>query len=232
MPKIFGKPKTRRDNTHLKPAPYAETASVRSGASDDYYKPVAPSQFSDAELRQLEQRDSKIKQRIRILRLVSRVLAFITSGATVAPLTYTLVKYLQTRNLYYVVDGVRRTAWASGTIPYYSYEYFGVSAVSFLFSTVVLLSYCCGTKRANSTASLDGYWHVILTVAHIVMWIGSIAIYRYGKEAVNGRFTDLWGWTCSSSADQIQSQIPDINYSTMCTTQVRLTSIRRRLTKR
>ncbi len=101
----------------LKPIPYVHATpapSIYSTTSD--YKPVAPSPYTDAELRALEAKDAAVKRRVRVLRIVSRTLATILSAATVAPLVMTLVKFLQTRNQYFVVDGVERTAWASDTV--------------------------------------------------------------------------------------------------------------------
>jgi hypothetical protein len=31
-------------------------------------------------------------------------------------------------------------------------------------------------------------------VGHVLIWIVGVAIYRYGKQPVGGRFRDLWGW--------------------------------------
>ena len=53
------------------------------------------------------------------------------------------------------------------------------------------------------------------------MWIASVAIYRYGKEPdVEGKFKDLWGWTCSPAAREIQDQITNVDFDTYCNIQV------------
>ena len=205
---------------HLKPTGYVETSSIHSGLDDNYYKPVATSPYTDAEVRLLESRDGKLKYRIRVLKIVSRILATILSAATVAPLAITLVKFFRTRNQYFSVDGQERTAWAIGSIPIYTYVYFGVSTVSFLFNAAILISYLRGVREANKTAKVAGVWSTVILVAHVLMWIGSVAYYRYGKHSIDGNFKDLWGWTCSSAADEIQPQVPNINFAKYCEIQV------------
>jgi hypothetical protein len=216
---------------HLKPAPYAQTTSVPYGQSSpapsiystsasSNYKPIAPSPYTDAELYALESKDKDIKKRIRTLRIISRALAVLLSAATLTPLTITLVKFFQTRNQTMVVDGEERTAWASGTIAWYTYMYFGISLVSFILNTVIMISYCRGVKGANQAAKYASWWTYIVLGGHVVVWAVSVGIYRSGKEPVNGSFKDLWGWTCSAAADDIQSQITNINFKQYCTIQV------------
>ena len=183
------------DQYNLKPVGYADTTSL-AGYSDGSYRPVSSQSFPYAggeELERVSTQDQTIKSRIRILRIVSRVLAVIVSGATLAPLAMTLIKFFETRNQTITVDGEQRTAWASGTIAWYTYLYFGVSTVSFILNAAILISYCWGTKKANKASTYSGVWSGILMVGHIVVWAISIAIYRYGKAPKDGRFTDLWG---------------------------------------
>ena len=163
----------------------------------------------------------KLKYRIRLLRVISRVISVIVSGATVAPLAMTLIKFFQTRNQELTVDGEQRTAWASGTIAWYTYLYFSVSTVSFILQSAILIAYCVGgVKKANKASTFSGIWTGVLMVFHIMIWAISIGIYRYGKIPKDGRFRDLWGWTCSAAASEIQSQVTNINYSEYCTAQV------------
>lgn len=203
----------------LKPTSNVETASIQSG-----YAP-----YPDLELQRLETRDAKIKKRIRILRVVSRVLTFLLSAATMCALAMVLYKYLQTRNEYFMVDGEERTAWADGTIAWYTYLYFGISTLSFILDTAILIGYCRSVKTANTAATVAGFWAGLLLVSHIAVWIASLAIYRYGREPVDGKFKDLWGWTCSSSASEIQSEITNIDFEKYCHVQVSKINEARRL---
>ncbi|KAK3697625.1 hypothetical protein LTR37_017363 [Vermiconidia calcicola] len=183
------------------------------------YRPVAPLPASDAKLVRLEARDAKLKQRIRQLRLISRSLAVFLSAATVVPLAMTLVKFFQTRDPYFSVDGEQRTAWAAETHTWYTYMYFGIALVSCVVDTLVLVFYCRGVKSANAVSQVAGYWSGALFVGHVVVWTISVAIYRYGKELVDGSFQNLWGWTCSTAAEELQSQLTNVNFSKYCTVQ-------------
>ena len=206
------------NNNYLKPSVYAETTSINS--QDSSYQPVAPDGYSDYDLHRVETQDAKLKQSIRTLRIVSRVLAVILSAAIVVPLSITLAKYFETRNTWYTIDGVRRTAWAEGTITAYTYIYFGVSAVSLILNSLVLIAYCSSVRQANRTSSIASVWAGLIMASHFVIWSASIAVYRYGAEPVNGKFKDLWGWTCSTAANDIQGAVTDIDFSKYCTIQV------------
>ncbi|KAK3049600.1 hypothetical protein LTR09_009021 [Extremus antarcticus] len=222
---------TANNNVHLKLIPYTQTRPANPGASDSYYNtannytynPVAPSPqphgYPDHELTRIQTADTKIKSRIRLLRLISRSLAVLLSAATLAPLAMTLIKFFQTRNEEMIVDGVSRTAWASGTIAWYTYMYFGISTVSFLLNAAIMISYCRGTKQANTTAQYAGYWSALIMGAHVVVWAISVGVYRYGKEPVDGKFRDLWGWSCSEAANAIQEQVTNVNFEQYCSIQ-------------
>ena len=201
---------------NLKPVNYAETASL-TGSNNNYY---AQPYTDGANLQRLSTQDETLKYRIRVLRMVSRAIAVLVSAATLAPLTMTVIKFLQTKDQIITVDGEQRTAWAAGTVSWYTFLYFGVSAVTFILNAVILASYCWGVKKANKASTFASVWSGVILVTHVVIWAVAVAIYRYGKVPKDGRSTDLWGWTCSTAADEIQSQVPNLDYSKYCTAQV------------
>lgn len=100
----------------MKPLYLSSAIAMNSRHSDGCYIPLPADSVQDWELRSLEDRDSQLKSHIRVLRVVARVLGTICSVATLVPLVMTIVKFLQTKDIYYEVNGVRRTAWAAGTI--------------------------------------------------------------------------------------------------------------------
>lgn len=201
----------------LKPLPQATTTSTPAGTSASY-TPIDPNSA-------LARLDAKHKRRIRVLKALSRILATLLSLATFIPLAMTLIKFFQTRNETMVVDGEERTAWASGTVTWYTYLYFGVASISLLLNAGVLASYCCcgGHRGAEKVARFEGWWANLQRGLEVLVWVASVAIYRYGKEPdVEGKFKDLWGWTCSPAAEAIQAQITNVDFAKYCTVQVSL----------
>jgi ABC-type glycerol-3-phosphate transport system permease component len=188
-------------NAHLKPMPNAQVYAY-SGASyttQDPYKPVASDPYQSDAFTIQQATDDRLKYRIRILKLISRVVALILSVTTLAPLAMTLAKFFSTKDTLFVVDGQQRTAWAHDSITWYTYMYFGVSLVSFVFNLVIVAAYWRGIKKANNVASVASWWSTTVLVGHVLVWIVSATLYRYGKEPVNEKFRDLWGWCVYST---------------------------------
>jgi len=208
---------------HLKPIPQASAYSLPPHTSATAYVPIpvptAP-YYATTTPSQHDLADAKLKHRIRLLRFAHRALSALLSLATLTPLTITLAKFYATKDTYFSVDGVDRTAWASGTITWYTYLLFATALISFLTDLAVVLSYCCGgAARANKVSHMGGWWTKASWVGEIVIWIVSVAIYRYGKEAVDGKFRDLWGWTCSPAAKAIQARVHDLDFDQYCAIQ-------------
>ena len=164
--------------------------------------------------------DQSLKRWVRILKLITRLLNTALSAATLVPLLMTIVKFEQTKGVYFEVDGLQRTAWARDPITGYTFMYAGVSGVSFLLNFAVLVAYCCGVQAANRTHKLVDVWTWLQYGTMVVVWCASTALYRYGKEPVDGKFRDLWGWTCSNTAQQLQDQLTSVDFARYCTVQV------------
>lgn len=132
----------------------------------------------------------------------------------------------ETRDQTLTVDGAYRTAWAADTITWYTYLYFGVATVTLILNAAILASYCCcgrgdGVRAANAAARVEGWWATLQHVAELCVWIASVAIYRYGREPdAEGKFRDLWGWTCSAAAEDIQAQVTNVDFGMYCQVQV------------
>ncbi|KAF7191475.1 hypothetical protein HII31_06977 [Pseudocercospora fuligena] len=97
--------------------------------------------------------------------------------------------------------------------------YFSISAISFILNSIILLSYIRSVKTANSFSTYTSIWTWTITLSHLGIWIASVIIYRYGREPVNGKFRDLWGWTCSSTAKELQDALTSVNFDKYCTIQ-------------
>lgn len=184
----------RPQNAYSKPALQAQTYHYPATIEDNSYGPVASDEFLVGEQDQAQAADQRLKQRIRVLKLISRVVALVMSVVTLVPLAMTLAKFLLTKDEYFTVDGKERTAWAADSITWYTYMYFGVSLVSCLFNLAIVVAYWRGIKQANNVASIASWWSNTVLAGHVVIWVVGAALYRYGKNPVDGKFRDLWGW--------------------------------------
>jgi len=176
----------------LGPIPNYEAASIRSGLDpdldQDHYQPLTPYAITDARLQQIEAHDRRVKLWIRILTFLERVLSLVLSIPTLIPLVMTLVKFFQTKDIYYTVDGTQRTAWAENSITLYTYLYAAVAGISSLFNAAIILAYIVGVRRANAVEAVASKWEYLVQGSQIVVWAVSAGIYRYGREPVDGKF--------------------------------------------
>ncbi|KAI7212236.1 hypothetical protein KC333_g7237 [Hortaea werneckii] len=203
-------------NIRLEPIPSYETASVQSGLNHDHYQPLTPYAIPDAELQRIEARDRRVKLWIRTLKFLERILSLILSILTLIPLVMTLVKFFHTRDIYFTVDGTQRTAWAQDSRVWYTYLYMAVAGISCLFNTAIMLAYTTSVRRANAVGDVASRWEYLVQGLQIVVWAVSAGIYRYGREPVDGKFRDLWGWTCSQDAAALQAVVDDVDFEKYC----------------
>ncbi|KAK4497056.1 hypothetical protein PRZ48_011505 [Zasmidium cellare] len=180
------------DSHHLKPMHLSSirnhsSASLTSTFSaNDYHHETYHAVPHSEEIRGLNnhnKRDSALKSHIRLLRLISRLLATLLSLATLIPLLITLTKFLQTRHVHFTVNGKQRTAWANDSLPWYTYMYTAIAAVSFLLNLVVVISYWKGVRSANKAAEVGSWWTWGVVGSHVVTWGVAAGVYRYGKSS-------------------------------------------------
>jgi hypothetical protein len=165
--------------------------SLRPGTTSDTCKPVTTGQADYQEIQLLEIADLHLKHRIRVLKLVSRVVALALSLTTLIPLAMTVVKFLSTKDTYFTINGMVRTAWAHDSITWYTYMYFTVSLISFVFDLGVVVTYWCGTEKANEAASIASWWTATLMASYLSLWIVSTALYRHSRVPLRGISRDL-----------------------------------------
>ena len=118
---------------------------------------------------------------------------------------------------------VTRNAWALETSTWPTYMYFGVASGSLVLNSITLAFYLRGVTHANraNAVATAFTWAVILS--NVIVWAVSTAFYKYGKD-LHGKPNDLWGWSCSAAAQEIQDIfVKEVNFSRYCTVQVSLT---------
>ncbi|KAF2500606.1 hypothetical protein BU16DRAFT_523389 [Lophium mytilinum] len=183
-------------------------------------------QVIEIEKAKLKKREDQVlKARIRRLRLISRILAFLVSIAVFIPITLTLHKFLTTKDTFREAPGkdgstVNRTPWAKDSKTWPTYMYFAVAAIALVLNMVILVSYKFGTKNANRAASVSTFFTWLVMIGNLVVWSIAASLYRTEKNK-NGKSNDLWGWTCSAAAREIQHVFhDDVNFDKFCKTQV------------
>lgn len=166
-----------------------------------------------------------LKARIRRLRVISRVLAFLISIAVFIPITLTLHKFLTTQNTYHDVAGpdgstTRRTAWAKDSKVWPTWMYFLIAGVSLLLNFVILFSYKFGIETANKAAMVATTFTWVVMLGNLVVWSVAASLYRTEKDK-DGKSNDLWGWTCSAAARAIQKEFAkEVDFDRFCSVQV------------
>jgi hypothetical protein len=165
-----------------------------------------------------------LKSRIRRFRILSRVLSFLISIGVLTPITMTLVKFLQTQNIYRTIalpDGstTYRTAWAHSSRTWPTYSYFGVALLSTVLNFATIFSYKFGVGRANTASYIASVFSWVDMLGNLGVWIAAAVVYRKEKDK-HGKSNDLWGWTCSTAAQVIQRDFAEeVNFNTYCNIQ-------------
>lgn len=92
----------------------------------------------------------------------------------------------------------------------------GIAAVTFVMNLITLGSYICGVEAANKSASATSAVGVVLLVVHVVAWAVAAGLFRMAETG-----NDLWGYSCSSAADEVQAQVQSyLNFNKLCSYQV------------
>ncbi|EAT78137.1 hypothetical protein SNOG_14597 [Parastagonospora nodorum SN15] len=167
--------------------------------------------------------DAILKARIRRLRVISRVLAFLISVGVLIPITMTLAKYLGTKDTFRTIvqDGqtIERTAWAKNTRAWPTWMYFAIAALSALLNFGTVFSYRFGVETANAANYVTSAFSWIVILGNFVVWSVAAGMYR-GEKDKDGKSNDLWGWTCSAGARAIQKEFAgDVNFDRFCNVQ-------------
>ncbi|KAF2197481.1 hypothetical protein GQ43DRAFT_380910, partial [Delitschia confertaspora ATCC 74209] len=167
----------------------------------------------------------RLKTNIRRLRIISRVISFLISTSAFVPIALTLHKFLSTCNVSRTLtnsDGktVNRTAWANGSKAWPTYFYFTIALIGVVLQFSILLSYLCSVARANKAAIISDVFSWAVMIRDLAVWAVATAIYRREK-GLHGKNKDLWGWTCSSAARDIQEVFAkEVDFNSYCNIQI------------
>jgi hypothetical protein len=138
----------------------------------------------------------------------------------------TVSKFLHTKDIFREVTGadgvtINRTAWALDSKEWPTYMYFAIAAISLILNLLIMLAYLRDIRAANRAATIASAFTLLVNLGNVIVWLVSVVVYRYEKDT-NGVSNDLWGWTCSSAAEDIQEAFSDvIQFNSYCNIQVR-----------
>ncbi|KAF3005081.1 hypothetical protein E8E13_009729 [Curvularia kusanoi] len=164
--------------TPLKPLHFAQQIGYQ-------HNPSSLEKHDDLQDALLE--DAHLKSRIRKFRVLSRILSTAISIGVLAPITMTVIKFLQTRNTYRTIqhpDGTTttRTAWAHDSKVWPTYSYFGVALMSTILNFATIFSYRSGVRRANSVSYVTSLFSWAVMLANVVVWSVAAGVYRNEKD--------------------------------------------------
>ncbi|PVH87620.1 hypothetical protein DL98DRAFT_251731 [Cadophora sp. DSE1049] len=156
----------------------------------------------------LSEQDKKLKNRIRYLRLLSRLAGTAIALTTLSQEGQTIHSFLTTQ------DTIRggRGPWAKQTELWSSIMMFALSLITALLGFGIIIAYFFSIKAANTVAGIQGGIGMAVDITHLAIWIAVAVAYRVAK---NGK--DLWGWACSPVAQNIQPNFEGIvNFKNVC----------------
>ena len=145
-----------------------------------------------------------MKQRIRYFKFFLRVFTLALAIYSLVTMAYTLKRFIATRNYKVIIRNsaghvLVRGPWFKETKLWPTLLLATTSSLSLLLNLVVVIAYLKSVRTANTTSTYFTYVSYIISAVHVGMWIPTAAAYRIGKTG-----EDLWGWSCSEKAAQIQ----------------------------
>ncbi|KAF1808372.1 hypothetical protein P152DRAFT_462647 [Eremomyces bilateralis CBS 781.70] len=169
----------------------------------------------------LQKKDDSLKRIIRRLKFVSRALSTLLSLATLILLAITLQSFLSTRSIRRPVPhtGIPRGPWSRDSKVWPTYLYLGVAIASLLLHVGIFIAYLRSVRAANRAATLATGFTWAVTLMNLVIWVVGAATYRTAKDDGGGAGSDLWGWSCSAVADEIQGVFGEVRFQSLCQVQ-------------
>lgn len=193
----------QQQQQHLDPHGYAPSGAI----------PPTPNPEDGKFSRLARQKFEKLKRWLQILRVIAQGVTTLLSVIMFGIMIYVNVKFYTTKGT--IRDG--RNPWPQhGTKLWPAFMLLAASGVTLVLSIVTLVGYCCNWRKAQSSWMLT----VVRYVISISSWIIVSVIYRYEKS-LHGNDNDLWGWSCSTKANDIQEAFNGvIDFRSLCKVQV------------
>lgn len=126
---------------------------------------------------------------------------------------YTITKYNSTSSL----DSPTASAWPTKPITWPTWVMLGAAAVAVAFNSMILLAYMCSHNAANRMSTIAGIVSVLFFFVQAGIWIVTVGAFKIA--AVKGNNRDIWSYTCSTVADNVQELFQSqVNFDIFCKT--------------
>ena len=157
----------------------------------------------------LTSRFHSIRRYTKIAVVCSNVFSGIFSSIMESCMIFVTYKFYKTKDL----DTPDRPwgPWPKETKLWPTYMLAASSGVTTILALCLLIALCCQAKRKAA------FFSILYSVIHVVFWVGISVTYRIAKKK-----DDLWGWSCSDQAKEIQKQLGSglLDFERLCTIQV------------
>jgi hypothetical protein len=173
-----------------------------------------PSYSPQNDRRHASGQSSTGRRYLAIVLLLSKCVSAALSALMESSMVYMMYKYKATRS---ISSAEYAGPWPKNPKLWPTLLLAVASGLTLLLTVGSVLSRICRTLRKSSQIAKS---RPLVTTAkyavHIGTWACVAVAYRLGKTG-----DDLWGWSCSDSADAIQKAFEnDVNFSSLCKLQV------------
>jgi len=171
-------------------------------------KYTSPEEVTE-ELERIQQKDALNQRRLKRATFISRVISVILAAYMVSSMLYALIKYMNTKDKT-LADGSH--PWSPQTVLWPTIMILATSGVTFLMNTITLCFYLKSAEAADKSDTVMTYLGYALTLTHGIIWAINMGLFKMANTG-----NDLWGWSCGTISDEIQSQVQSyLNFSILC----------------
>lgn len=161
------------------------------------------------------------KKYIRIFRFVTRLLSVVLNALVIGTLSLSLYKYYTTKSRTWTPSSSNDPGhlWPLSPTLWPTFVLLGIAVMTFIINLFTLLAYCCGVGAANKVSSVSTWLTTIFLGIHFAAWIVATGSYKIWSSE-----STLWGWSCSSAADELTAAVGEVksfvDFGKLCDMQV------------
>ncbi|KEZ44380.1 Uncharacterized protein SAPIO_CDS3363 [Scedosporium apiospermum] len=158
-----------------------------------------------------QQRDLKIKARVRMAKFALRGVNFSCSLIILSMLSASFSIFNATKTL---PSQSGMPSWAKNTNTWPQKLVLAMACVSLIACIIVFLAYCRGGhRRAEKVSTYYTMFAIGWFIISMILWAVTAALYQHSRTSNNNK--DMWGWSCvdNKRADVYQDKV---DYALVC----------------